>query len=127
MLLSLTVPQATVSVLPLSPPTFRSLNIIKWKNNKGEIERFSVISSVSHKWCKIGTVLGIHHGPLETIFLRNLKDPEPSCEEVFKKWLDDGSAYYPITWDGLIELLKDAGLPQESEKLRIALSRHIIS
>ena len=114
-----------MSSLPSSPPTFRSLTIIKWKNDKGNIERFSVISSVSHKWHKIGTLLGIEPGPLKTVFLRNLKDPEQCCNEVFKKWLEDGSNHYCITWDGLVELLKDAGLPQVSNDLKIALSRQI--
>ena len=123
MFLSVTVPQATRLAMPPSSPTFHTLTIIKWKNDKGKNERFGVISSVSHKWHKIGTLLGIEPGPLETIFLRNLKDPEQCCNELFKKWLEGSSAYYPITWNGLVELLEGAGLPLVSENLKIALSR----
>ena len=83
---SYTDPQAAVSSLPSSPPTFRTRTNIKWKNDKPEkLNDFSAISSVSHKWHEIGTLLGIEPGPLEAISMKYQKDPEPCCKEVFQK------------------------------------------
>ena len=126
-LVFLTVPQATGTALPPSAPalTPRSLTIIKWRNDEGNVDRFNVISSVAYKWRDVGKILGIGYGPLEAISMKHQKDPEPCCDDVFKKWLEDGSDHYPITWGGLVELLEDAGLPQVSNDLKIALSRQI--
>ena len=125
-LVFLTVPQATETALPLSAPALNlhSLTIIKWRNDEGNVDRFNVISSVAYKWHDIGKILDIDYGSLEAISMKH-QDPKRCCDDVFNKWLEDGSDHYPITWDGLVEILKDAGLPHESEKLKIALSRHI--
>lgn len=113
----------TSSVLNL-----RTLTILKWKDDQGTIHRYNVISSICHKWCEIGTVLGLDFGALEAISLKNSKDPKSCCMDVIKKWQQDGSQYYPFSWEGLLDLLEDTQeLATVISKLRNALDRNIAS
>lgn len=121
----LLAPPIAIESLPESPPTLRSLTIIKWRDDQGQTQRYSVLSMISHKWRKIGTLCGLKHAQLESIWMKNLKDPEPCCIDILTKWMEDGSSYYAVSWEGLFELLGDLELPQVITDLQNALARRI--
>ena len=55
----------------------------------------------------MGRLLGMGAAELSAISLKNHENPEPCCTDVVTKWLEDGSPHYPLTWEGVFELLDD--------------------
>ena len=109
-----TSPQPTVS--------FQKLTIIKWKDENGEQKPLRIISNVAPKWHEAGRTLGIEFYDLESIGKKH-RDPDDCCCDVFKKWMDGGcSTEYPVSWEGLTELLVDLQLEVLANNLKIALN-----
>ena len=82
-----------------------------------------MIRSIKHKWHEMGRLLG-RGDELESISMKHQKDPESCCIDLLQKWLDGGcSSQYPVTWDGLLELLDDLEFSIVAEKLKSALGR----
>ena len=102
------------------------LKLIKWKDEEGgEVHRFYLMDKISHKWRDIGELLNLSHSELETISMKNLKDPKECCRAVLGHWLDDPPEGYPTTWAGLIELLEDSQLGQVASQLGSVLDKAI--
>ena len=66
-------------------------------------------------------MLGMKQYELSTISMRNQKDPKPCCIEVLTKWFEDGSPHYPLTWEGMFELLEDLDETELISELQNAL------
>ena len=102
------------------------LKLIKWKDEEGgEVQRFYLMDKISHKWRDIGELLNLSHSELETISMKNHKDPKECCRAVLGHWLDDPPEGYPTTWTGLIELLEDSQLGQVASLLGSVLNKAI--
>lgn len=43
-------------------------------------------------------------------------------DSVMQHWLDGGCKDYPVTWEGLYDLLEDAGYPEVARKLKEAVA-----
>ena len=89
------------------PPDLCNLTLIRWRDNQGDTKRCRVIRSIFPKWHEVGRILGMGAAELSAISLKNQKDPEPCCIDVVTKWLEDDSPRYPLTWEGVFELLDD--------------------
>jgi hypothetical protein len=80
---------------------------------------------VSSKWQVLGTRLGIPSDTLEAWdtwkYKHGPKAAAVCCEEVMKVWLTGGSFEYPITWEGLYELLNHTGYCEVAGDLRVAV------
>ena len=57
--------------------------------------------------------------------MKHQKDPEQCCVEVLTKWLDNVFPEYPLTWEGVFELLYDLDETELISKLEIALLSQI--
>ena len=57
--------------------------------------------------------------------MKHQKDPELCCIEVLTKWLDNGSPHYPLTWEGVFELLYDLDETELISELENALLSQI--
>ena len=91
--------------LPLCPKT---LHLIKYKDS-GREHKFRLVDRVSAGWRMFGILTCITDNILDEWELRFMRDPVRCWEKVMSKWLDDGeSEDYPVTWQGLYNLLKDA-------------------
>ena len=53
------------------------------------------------------------------------KDGKGCCDNVFSYWLDNPPFYYPVTWEGLYELLNDSELSQVATDLKRAVDNAI--
>ena len=103
-------------------PNSRNLSVIKWKNESGEVETFQLKSLVIHKWRDVGNLF-VPRQLLDT--WTKEKDAKGCCDKVFSHWLDNPPRYYPVTWEGLYELLNDSELGQVATDLKRAVDNAI--
>ncbi len=74
-------------------------------------------------WQSIGYRLELGAAPLENIKQKS-DDNVQRCSEVFNCWItSNGHRDYPLTWDGLFELLLDVDRSTAVEKLKQALAK----
>ena len=66
-------------------------------------------------------MLNISDSVLESMLSQYRGDLEECCYAVMRQWLDNGSPGYPVTWEGLIELLEDVDCAQVAEELKYAI------
>lgn len=83
-------------------PTLSKLTLIKWKDDKGKIQRFKLIKQISDKWDEMGTLVGLETAQLNGIKQSCLNEANKCCKEVFSHWLEEeDTSEYPKTWDGV--------------------------
>ena len=104
-----------------SPVDSKYLQLIKWKDGEGEIHRFHLIDMIANKWRSIGQTLGIKPAQLAGISKQYMENATDCCRDVLGRWLDNPPSDYPVTWDGLVELLRDVQLSQVADELESAL------
>ena len=97
-------------------PSLASLRLIKWKDEKGETQRYSLLKAVSSEWQSLVDLLLLSTDQLKNIKQRS-DDNVERCREVFADWIErEGCPHYPLTWEGLFELLIDTLLCSNSNK-----------
>ena len=105
--------------------TFKHLTLIKWKDDRGEVQLFYLRENIAYKWRTIGELLGLTYPRLQSLAQMHLNQSEECCREVLGLWLENPPTDYPTTWQGLIDLLEDSQLSQAVIQLRKALSEAI--
>ena len=95
---------------------------MRWKNERGEVKKFKLKTSIIHKWRDIGNLV-VPRQQLE-VWLK-AKDAKECCEAVLSYWLDHPPRHYPATWEGLYELLDDSELGQVATELKQAVDNAI--
>ena len=98
--------------------SMKELTLIKWKDSQGKQHKLRIVQNICPKWRYIGNLLDISDSVLESILSQYRGDLEECCYAVLRQWLDSGSPDYPLTWEGLLELLEDADCAQVGEVLR---------
>ena len=79
-------------------------------------KQLKVVESVAADWKQLGLVLEFKYSVLKAIEKDNRFICEDCCFEVLHKWLS-GEACQPITWERLIEALRDLELKALASKL----------
>ena len=74
------------------------------------------------KWRSLADLLGFDPSVTSAIDAKHRGDPELSCHEVFKRWLEGGTGSAP-SWDDLLEALDDLGLKVLADNLRSKLHK----
>lgn len=98
-----------------------ALYIIKWTDEKGNKRKFRLVSRVSNKWREFGRILGITENDMDGWFKQHLAFDSECWIKTMKYWLEDGSEHYPVTWDGLVEMLEDVNLAGVAKELKQVL------
>ena len=80
------------------------------------------MDNVSSNWRDIGELIGLSVPTLRNIATEHRDKPLECCRAVLCHWLENPPSEYPITWRGLIELLKDCKLGQVVSELKSVLS-----
>ena len=109
---------ACIHTAYVAKPDSANLTVIRWKNEHGKVQKFKLRSVVYHKWREIGNIVCTRQ---QLDVLAKEKDAEGCCEAVFSHWLDHPHRYYPVTWEGLYELLDDSGLSEAAAELKTAV------
>lgn len=106
----------------MSVPSLSEITLLKWKDG-GEIQKLTIIKQVASKWRDIGILLGLTMSELDTIRQNTLNDNHQSCQYIFSKWFENnGCLHYPITWEGVEELLMDIEMHTIAKSLKEALA-----
>ena len=77
---------------------------------------------IGNKWRTVGHQLGLLPSQLEGIASQFSNNATECCRAVLGEWLENPPPDYPVTWDGLMELLEDCKLTQVAVKLESALT-----
>ena len=101
--------------------SMKNLTLLKWKDSQGKQHKLRIVQNICPKWRYIGNLLGISDPVLESMLSQYRGDLEECCYAVLRRWLDNGSPDYPLTWEGLLDLLEDADCAEVAEELREAL------
>ena len=108
--------------LPGSPPSLKDLTLLRWTDDEGKTHRFRLLRKVSDDWWNAGLLLGLTTAELGDI-KQEMDDNERRFAFVFSKWIADNGhpPEYPLSWDGVCELLSDLDKEEVAEELRQAL------
>lgn len=84
---------------------------------RGETQSFKLLELISSKWWDAGIRLGLTIDTLEN-YKQKTEDNDKRLEYIFSQWIDsNGHSEYPLTWDGLTELLRDIDKDSAAEEL----------
>ena len=103
-------------------PTSANLKLIKWRNSQGEVKRFRLITSIMNKWRDVGDMV-VHSQQLD-VWSKKMDDKD-CCRAMLLYWLVNPPSKYPVTWEGLYELLEDCELSEIARELKMAVDNAI--
>jgi len=85
-------------------------------------ERVKIIETVAKDWRKVGSQLNFDRvgNQLDIIERQKSNNPVACCEAMFQHWLN-GNGVKPITWNKLIDILKDCECITLAEQVQRAL------
>lgn len=105
----------------VNKPTIEYFHLIKWTED-GKPQRMKLLEKISRKWKDIGYILGQQEVDINRYEKKTWYDTFECSREVFNHWFADDSSKYPKTWEGVCELLEDAGYKQVQIQLVEALN-----
>ena len=107
---------------PIAKPNSTNLTMIRWKNERGEVKKFQLKNLIIHKWRNVGDLV-VPRQQLDVWEAE--KDSKACCTAMLCYWLDHPPRHYPVTWEGLYELLNDSELGQVATELKSAVENAI--
>ena len=113
----------TIPVDPLLavPLTLRTITLYKWTDENGQPKSLRILDEISSRWTGAGDLLGLSPARLKGIEEHRLRNARLCCHDVLQDWIQDNQGSYPVSWEGLICLLKDMRLTVLANELEIAL------
>lgn len=86
----------------------RDLEFVKNPNNN---KSFRLTAKIASVWMTVGNRLEIEPNILDCWLDENPRNHKQSLWRVFREWLDNAQddGEYPLTWNGLRQLLEDSG------------------
>ena len=103
------------------------LQLIKWIDPKGREENLKIYEEMSPKWKEVAVVIGLSQVAISIITAPGMGREMIDCmREVFGKWMENCDVLpnrkrYPLTWDGLCNILQDSDSVMVMKRLREAL------
>ena len=81
------------------------------------------------KWRDIGYQIDLTKSTINSFATKHENDPERCWEEVMSAWCEEeqGADEYPVTWNGLYQLLKDVEAPEVAEQLKEAVTKFTLN
>ena len=112
------------SASDVKSPSLKTLSLIKWKDDQGYHQRFSLIKWVCVEWREFGKQLNISGIKLDSWEEEYDNKAEKCWKKVMNHWLKGrGSSEYPVSWEGLKFLLKDLQHAEVAELLERAVNQ----
>ncbi len=96
-------------------PTSNQLSFLKTKNGT-----YRLYENIAIHYKKIAGTLGIDANKI-TLIEHGSSDDVSRVSQVFQEWFENADQlpnrqYYPLTWEGLREILKDSDLANVAER-----------
>jgi hypothetical protein len=109
-------------VCPAVPLSLETLTLLKWEDEHGHQQTFSLEDMVSAEWMKFGLRVSLTMNRLKGWERQFHEDSTRCWREVMEHWLNNGGTeHYPTTWEGLYTLVRDCDLQQAAMALLKAL------
>jgi len=101
------------------------IQLVKYTGSDGQPKEFHLLENIQGKWRDIGTLLRIENATLDKFEHKHQGDLKEQCRDVLQTWREEGSRSekYPVTWSGLLEVLKDVQLKEVARELEEALGK----
>lgn len=104
-------------------PALNTLSCYKYKDIEGRVQRIYIIDEIAAKWRRVGLSLNFSASDLDNIESSCQGKVEECSERLLIQWLDGNiSTQLPITWETLLDALRDARLGQLAETLTDSLT-----
>lgn len=111
--------------------TLNRLTLLKWHDEQGHTRTFRLADKVSAGWILFGTLLGLSSNQLDVMRQDNSGSATLCWRAVMEWWVRGGHGSldeeYPITWEGLYQLLQDAEYSEVAGELERVVSRAVSS
>ena len=78
---------------------------------------------MADKWKELGIRLGIQNAMLDSIFQSNFGNTVNTCRAVLDHWMSSSSR--EVSWDKLIQVMKDCERQQQASELEEHLSEQV--
>ena len=101
-------------------PEITTLNCFKYKNNQGRTQRVFIIDEIGTSWNRVGLSLNFTASSLDSIESTCRGDVVKCCNRLLTLWLEghvQDVSQAPITWETLLEALRDSRLGQLADNL----------
>ena len=109
-------------MLCVDKPDLGFLSLYKWKEC-GKQKKLEIIKNISAQWQTLGFRVGLTLEECDEIESQDNKIHSKCCVRVFSKWIErNGCRDYPLSWQGLYDLLCDIDKDAVAEKLKRALA-----
>ena len=99
------------------PLTLGTITLHKWTDENGQPKILRILDEISSRWTQVGDLLGLSPARLQGIEKHRLRDARSCCRDVLHDWIHDNQSSYPVSWEGLICLLKDMKLTVLAKKI----------
>ena len=105
--------------------THHLVDLIKWKDETEKVHQLNIYSETAHMWSHIAQRLGLSHSRIESLW-SDYRKTYDRLIAVLGEWFDNAAGLpnahlYPLTWEGLVELLNDCKLSEIARKLSAAI------
>lgn len=100
-------------------PDMKCITLITYQTHGREAE-FRLLQEIQSKWYDIGLELNVPVNAMESH-----KTNGEKCQDVLRKWLENGAPQYPVEWDSLLKVLQKVQMSAVADKLREALNNQI--
>ena len=115
-----------ITFIPLdSKPDFKTLVCLKYKDEQGRTQ--IIMDEIAARWKRIGISLNFSPSSLNNIELTCHHDVEGCVNRLLAMWLDghvQDVSQAPITWETLLQALREARLGQLADVVTDLLTSH---
>ena len=108
-------------------PDMSTLLCFKYKDEQGKTQRIYIIDEMAAKWKRVGISLKFSTSSLNNIESTCHHDVEACVNRLLTMWLEghvQDVSQAPITWETLLEALRDTRLGQLADNLTYLLTSH---
>ena len=108
-------------------PEISTLNCFKYKDNQGRTQRVFITEEIGTRWNRVGLSLNFTSSSIDSIDFTCRGDVVKCCNRLLTMWLEghvQDVSQAPITWETLLEALRDSRLGQLAKNLTDLLTSH---
>lgn len=89
---------------------------------EGSTQRLRIVDEICPRWKDVGDIIGLGRSQMDAIEKKRLMDCRDCCRDVLSEWLEHGKKRYPVSWEGMCELLEDLRFNFIAQQLKEALT-----
>ena len=101
--------------------TINELSLLKWRDGDKIKQDFNLFNKISDQWLEAGLRVGVSFKELNNEYRLMYNDNKNRCRKVLAHWINNGSTEYPLSWEGLCQLLCDIDEASVAAELRQVL------